>query len=112
MQVRASTSRRPWLRAVTALATGTVLAAGGLVTAGTASAAVNPAINITAMSLHYGATTGGTTLLITGTGFLSDADLNLTFGGTAATAVIVLTDTSMAAVAPAARRGRRVRGRL
>ena len=82
-----------------------VLAASGLVNAGTASAAVNPALNITAMSLHYGSTTGGTTLLITGTGFLSDADIataaNTTFGGTAATAVIILTDTSMAAIAPA-----------
>ena len=105
MQVRASSSRRPWLRAVTALAAGGVLAASGLITAGTASAAVNPAINITAMSLHYGATTGGTTLLITGTGFLSDADIatpaNVTFVGSAATAVIILTDTSMAVVAPA-----------
>jgi hypothetical protein len=104
MQVRTSASRRPWLRAVTALAAGSVLAASALLNAGTASAAVNPAINITAMSLHYGSTAGGTTLLITGSGFLSDADIadvtNVTFGGTDADAVIILTDTSMAAIAP------------
>jgi hypothetical protein len=93
------------LRAVTAVAAGGVLAASAVVNAGTASAGINAALNITAMSLHYGSTAGGTTLLITGTGFLSDADIatpaNITFLGTAATAVIILTDTSMAVVAPA-----------
>ena len=105
MQARTSTSRRPWLRAVTALAAGGVLAVSGLVTAGTASAAVNPAINITAMSMKFGSTAGGTTLLITGTGFLSDVDIaetsNVLFGTDDAQLVIVLSDTSMAVKAPA-----------
>lgn len=63
---------------------------------GTAS---NPAPNVTAISPTSGTAGGGTGVTITGTGFLPGA--NVTFGGSAATAVTVASSTSISATTPA-----------
>ena len=60
---------------------------------------VNPAPNVTAISPTSGATSGGTAVTITGTGFLSGATVKI--GGTSATRVTVVSSTSITAMTPA-----------
>jgi hypothetical protein len=59
-----------------------------------------PAPTITNVSPNTGPAAGGTTVTITGTGFLGDA-ATVSFGGTAATGVVVNSDTSITATSPA-----------
>jgi hypothetical protein len=59
----------------------------------------NAAPTVTAISPSSGTTSGGTSITITGTGFLSGA--SVTLGGTAATSVNVGSSTSITATAPA-----------
>ena len=59
----------------------------------------NPAPTVTAVSPTSGSTAGGTAVTITGTGFLSGATVS--FGGTAATGVNVVSATSITATTPA-----------
>lgn len=59
----------------------------------------NPAPTVTAVSPNAGTASGGTSVTITGTGFLSGA--TVTFGGTAATNVVVANSTSITARTPA-----------
>jgi hypothetical protein len=60
---------------------------------------VNPAPTIASISPNSGPGTGGTAVTITGTGFLTGATVS--FGGTAATGVSVVSSTSITATAPA-----------
>jgi hypothetical protein len=55
--------------------------------------------SIGSLSANTGPTTGGTTVTITGTGFMPGA--SVTFGGTPATAVVVTNATSITAITPA-----------
>jgi hypothetical protein len=59
----------------------------------------NPAPTVTAISPATGPAGGGTPVTITGTGFLTGA--TVTFGGTSATGVTVVSATSITATAPA-----------
>ena len=59
----------------------------------------NPAPTVTAITPNSGATNGGTSVTITGTGFLSGATVKL--GGTSATSVAVVNSTSITASTPA-----------
>ena len=59
----------------------------------------NPAPTVTSITPNAGTTAGGTSVTITGTSFLAGATVS--FGGTAATNVIVVGSTSITAVAPA-----------
>ena len=59
----------------------------------------NPAPTVTSISPTTGATTGSTSVTITGTGFLTGATVS--FGGTAATNVTVVGATSITATTPA-----------
>ncbi len=59
----------------------------------------NPAPTVTAITPNSGATNGGTSVTITGTGFLSGATVKL--GGTSATSVAVVNSTSITAITPA-----------
>ncbi|MGA9800313.1 MAG: IPT/TIG domain-containing protein, partial [Terriglobales bacterium] len=59
----------------------------------------NPAPTVTSISPLSGTTSGGTVVTITGTGFLSGATVSL--GGNAATAVTVVSATSITATTPA-----------
>jgi len=59
----------------------------------------NPAPTVTAISPATGPAGGGTPVTITGTGFLTGA--TVTFGGTSATGVTVVSGTSITATAPA-----------
>ena len=61
--------------------------------------ASNPAPTVTSISPTNGATAGGTSVTITGTGFLTGATVS--FGGTAATNVNVVGSTSITATTPA-----------
>jgi hypothetical protein len=55
--------------------------------------------NISSLSTNTGSANGGTTVIITGTGFTTGA--SVTFGGTPATGVVVTSATSITVVAPA-----------
>ena len=59
----------------------------------------NPAPTVTAITPNSGPTNGGTSVTITGTGFLSGATVKL--GGTSATSVALVNSTSITAVTPA-----------
>jgi glycosyl hydrolase family 16/IPT/TIG domain-containing protein len=59
----------------------------------------NPAPTVSAISPNTGTANGGTAVTVTGTGFLLGAAV--TFGGTAATGVTVVSSTSITATAPA-----------
>ena len=59
----------------------------------------NPAPNVTSIAPHSGPAAGGTSVTITGTGFLSGAAVSL--GGTAATGVNVVSSTSITATTAA-----------
>ena len=59
----------------------------------------NPAPTVSAISPNTGTANGGTTVTVTGTGFLSGA--TVTIGGTAATGVTVASSTSIKATTPA-----------
>lgn len=59
----------------------------------------NPAPNLTSISPTSGTASGGTTVTLTGTNFISGA--SVAFGGVAATGETVSSSTSMTAVAPA-----------
>jgi hypothetical protein len=59
----------------------------------------SPALAFTAVTPNTGLTTGGTTVTITGTGF--SYDTAVTFGGSAATSVVVSGSTSVTCVTPA-----------
>jgi len=59
----------------------------------------NPAPTVTGVSPTSGSTAGGTAVTITGSGFLSGATVS--FGGTAATGVNVVSSTSITATTPA-----------
>ena len=61
--------------------------------------ASNPAPTVSGISPTSGTTAGGTGVTITGTGFLAGA--NVTFGGTTATGVTVVSSTSITATTPA-----------
>ena len=58
-----------------------------------------PAPTVTSISPTSGTTSGGTSVTITGTGFLSGATVSI--GGTAATSVTVVSSTSITATTPA-----------
>ncbi len=60
--------------------------------------APSPAPTVAAITPNSGPTTGGTTVTITGTGFLAGAAVKL--GGTSATSVAVVNGTSITAVSP------------
>ena len=59
----------------------------------------NPAPTITSITPNTGTTAGGASVTITGTGFAAGATVNL--GGTAATAVNIVSSTSITATTPA-----------
>lgn len=63
-----------------------------------------PAPAVSAVSPQSGTTGGGTAVTITGTGFQNGA--TVTFGGTAATSVVVVSSTRITAVTPARPTGR------
>jgi hypothetical protein len=71
----------------------------GTLTNGYTYASPNPAPTVTAILPNSGATGGGTSVTITGTGFLAGATVSL--GGAPATNVIVLNSTSISATTPA-----------
>ena len=84
--------------AVSVLVTNTD-AQSGTLTNGFTYTAPNPAPTVTAITPNSGSTDGGTTVTITGTGFLAGATVKL--GGTSATSVAVVNSTSITAVTPA-----------
>ena len=93
-------------RAVAAVGTAALLAGGLLAgsTAALASASGTGVISISALSTSYGSTTGGTNVIITGTGFnrISEADHgSVLFGAKPAVSFMVLSGTSISAKAPA-----------
>jgi len=59
----------------------------------------NPAPTVSSISPNSGPTAGGTSVTITGTGFLSNA--TVTIGGTAASSVAVVNSTTITALTPA-----------
>jgi IPT/TIG domain/PKD-like domain len=61
--------------------------------------AAPPPVTVTNVSPNSGTYLGGTNVTITGTGFLSGA--SVTFGGSAATSVVVVNSTTITAVTPA-----------
>ena len=64
-----------------------------------------PAV-ISSLSTQNGPTSGGTTVIISGSGFSSvPATGAISFGGTAATSYMILSDTTISAVAPSAAAG-------
>ena len=65
----------------------------------TFSATSGPAPTVTSVSPNNGSTTGGTAVTITGTNFAAGA--TVTFGGTAATNVVVVNSTTITATTPA-----------
>ncbi len=84
--------------AVTVTVTNTDTQTGSLNNGFTYTAS-NPAPTITSITPNTGTTAGGTSVTITGTGFLAGATLSL--GGTAATNVTVVGSTSITATTPA-----------
>jgi len=71
----------------------------GTLTSGYTYISPNPAPTVTAISPVSGTTAGGTAVSVTGTGFLAGA--NVTLGGTAATNVNVVSNTSVTATTAA-----------
>jgi len=67
------------------------------------SAASGPAPTVTGVSPNSGPTTGGTAVTITGTNFATGA--TVTFGGTAASNVVVTNSTAITAITPAGSAG-------
>jgi hypothetical protein len=63
-----------------------------------AAPGTNPAPTITSLDVTSGLSTGGTTVTITGTGFL--ASPAVTFGGASATSVVVVSSTSITCATP------------
>ena len=63
--------------------------------------APEPPFAVTAVSPASGLTTGGESVTITGKGFSGGTLPSVTLGGTAATAVVVVNDTTITAVTPA-----------
>lgn len=61
----------------------------------------SPGISVTAVSPASGLTTGGEAVTITGTGFSGGSAPAVSLGGTAATGVIVVSDTTITATTPA-----------
>lgn len=90
-------ARSPITRTAIGFAAAAIITAGVLLTPGVAQAAVP---TVTSLSVKKGSTDGGTTTLLTGKGF-TDASAVEFGSGTAATSFIVLSDTSIAATAPA-----------
>ncbi len=74
-------------------------AQSGTLTNGFTYTAPNPAPTVTTITPNSGSTAGGTTVTITGTGFLTGAAVKL--GGTSATSVAVVNSTSITAITPA-----------
>jgi hypothetical protein len=80
-----------------------LLASGILAASAPASAATTALISITKLSTNYGSTAGGTTVLITGTGFNRvnpDYRGSVMFGPKSAASYMVLSDTTISATAP------------
>jgi hypothetical protein len=71
----------------------------GTLTNGFTYIVTNPAPTVTSIAPNFGNPSGGTAVTITGTDFASGA--TVTFGGTAATGVTVVSGTSITATAPA-----------
>lgn len=85
--------------AVDVVVTNTDTKSGTLTSGFTYQTPPNPAPTVTGISPSSGTTTGGTSVTITGTGFLSGA--TVTFNGAAATGVTVVSSTSITATTPA-----------
>jgi hypothetical protein len=66
-----------------------------------APAPAGPAITVTGVSRASGLTTGGESITITGSGFSGGSAPTVSLGGTAATAVTVVSDTTITATTPA-----------
>lgn len=62
--------------------------------------ATGPAPTVTVASPNNGSKTGGTTVTLTGTGFVPGTTPDVTFGGLAATSVTVLSTTALQCVTP------------
>jgi hypothetical protein len=77
----------------------TVTTSVGCAIPGSANVTVVPAVTVTSVSPTGGTVTGGNTVTINGTGFLSGA--TVTFGGTAATSVVVVSSIKITAKSPA-----------
>ena len=85
-------------------ATATLTASGAwIMQMVTFSAASGPVPTVTSVSPNSGSTSGGTGVTITGTNFVSGA--TVTFGGNAATNVVVVSSTSITATTPAGSAG-------
>ncbi|MGC2502262.1 MAG: IPT/TIG domain-containing protein, partial [Silvibacterium sp.] len=91
--------------AVTTSQTATLTASAGGVTRSYALqlTAAAPALTVTSVSPNNGSTEGGTAVTITGTNFASGATVS--FGGTAATNVVVVNSTTITAMTPAGSAG-------
>src|SRR5882724_5372834 len=85
--------------AVDVVVTNTDTKTGTLTSGYTYTTAPNPAPTVTAINPTAGVTTGGTTVSITGTGFLAGASVS--FGGIAATGVALVNSTAISASTPA-----------
>jgi glucose/arabinose dehydrogenase len=85
--------------AVDVVVTNTDTKTGTLTSGYTYTTAPNPAPTVTSINPTTGVTTGGTTVTITGTGFLAGASVS--FGGTAATGVALVNSTTISASTPA-----------
>jgi hypothetical protein len=72
---------------------------GGGIAATTPNPSSNPAPHIASITPNTGTTSGGTSVIIAGTGFLSGATVS--FGGTPATGVTLASSTSITATTPA-----------
>jgi hypothetical protein len=96
---RKSTARN----AVVLLSSVAVIGGSVFLAPGMASATVTPTVTITSLSTNKGSTAGGTNVLITGKGFTTWTAVaaNITFNTVAATSIMVLSDTQIAATAPA-----------
>jgi IPT/TIG domain-containing protein len=84
---------------VSVVVTNTDGQSGSLSNGFTYTAASNPAPTVTSIAPNNGTTSGGTSVNITGTGFLSGATVSV--GGTSATGVSVVSSTSITATTPA-----------
>lgn len=80
---------------------GKVYRAGGIAHAPLSGNATSSAVTVTGVKPATGPTTGGTSVLVTGTGFL-DKQTSVRFGDAAASDVTVLSPTRLVATTPAA----------
>ena len=88
---------------VATLSAAIVVGASVLLVSGVAEA-TTPAITVTGLSITKGSTAGGTNIVITGTGFSTVDETvatSVVFGATNATTFLVLSNTQIAAKAPA-----------